>query len=313
MYWGVRDKRSIAQYRDNLLGVSRAIPAMLRLFGANGIHATWATVGFIFFKDADELRQHLPASLPTYGSANLSPYDYMADAPGLEADYHFAPALIEQIAATEGQEIATHTFSHYYCLEDGQTLAQFKDDIGAAIGVAARKGFSVKSLVFPRNQWNGQYLSALAELGVRCYRGNESNWMYKASNGDGQSRLQRAARLVDTYFNLSGHNTHALADCTREAPYNFAASRFLRPYSEKLGVLEGLRLRRIKNAMRDAAVNKRIFHLWWHPHNFGVNLQSNMAFLERVIAYQAVLRREHGMLSLNMGELCQLAGGADGQ
>ena len=50
LYWGVRDKLNIEQYGDNLLGVRKAIPEILRVFENSNIHATWATVGFLFFK-----------------------------------------------------------------------------------------------------------------------------------------------------------------------------------------------------------------------------------------------------------------------
>ena len=51
LYWGVRDKRSVGAYKDHLLGVQRAVPELLGLFEKNGVHATWATVGFLFFKN----------------------------------------------------------------------------------------------------------------------------------------------------------------------------------------------------------------------------------------------------------------------
>src|SRR5256885_2930105 len=50
------------------------------------------------------------------------------------------------------------------------------------------------------------------------------------------------------------------------------ASRFLRPVGNS-AVLERLRLQRITSAMETAARRRRLFHLWWHPHNFGVDLQ----------------------------------------
>ena len=49
LYWGVRDNWTIEQYKNNLEGVSNAIPEILKVFNENGIHATWATVGFFIF------------------------------------------------------------------------------------------------------------------------------------------------------------------------------------------------------------------------------------------------------------------------
>jgi hypothetical protein len=70
-----------------------------------------------------------------------------------------------------GQEIGTHTFSHYYCLEPGQQPEQFEDDLKAAIAVSKAKGIDTKSIVFPRNQYS-QFtsISAIATAYV-TYRG----------------------------------------------------------------------------------------------------------------------------------------------
>lgn len=313
MYWGIRDKRTIEQYKHNLEGVRQAVPEMLQMFSANDIHATWATVGCIFFNDADDLIKNIPELLPTYHREELSPYKYIEDTSELEAVYHFAPELIEHIQKYKGQEIGTHTFSHYYCLEEGQSLAQFEEDISSAIEISKRRGVTIKSLVFPRNQWNAEYLSTLNKLGVLCYRGNESSWIYNASDDEGQNKLQRAVRLIDAYLNLSGHNTYDLKSCIQKQPFNFPSSRFLRPYSNRLAFLEGLRLRRIKNAMEDAAKNNRIFHLWWHPHNFGINTQQNIDFLAKIVEHYNLLKKKYGMGSLNMGELCLLPEGVNGE
>lgn len=306
LYWGVRDKRRIEQYKGNLQGVRKAVPEILGVFDKYGIHATWATVGFLFFRNIDDLKTRLPKVVPTYKKGELSPYKYIDATSHFDAVYHFAPELIELIRNQVGQEIGTHTFSHYYCLEEGQSLAQFEADLAAAVALAREKGIAIKSLVFPRNQWKNEYLSSLDKFDILCYRGSESNWIYKVSDEAGQGALQRAFRLIDAYLNISGYNTYDLKHCARRRPFNFPASRFLRPYAARLQLLEGLRLSRIKRAMDDAARNKRMFHLWWHPHNFGANTSKNIEFLDRISVYFNSLRKEYGMTSLNMGELSNL-------
>ncbi|SAL86213.1 Polysaccharide deacetylase [Caballeronia choica] len=306
LYWGVRDKRTINEYGENLRGVRGAIPEMLRVFGDHDIHATWAVVGFLFCNDTAELKASFPAKLPTYERPGLSPYEYIHENASLDGLYHFAPELIKRLAGQSGQEIGTHTFSHFYCLENGQNLDQFEEDISAASRMAAAHGLSMKSLVFPRNQWNEKYLSSLPKFGVQCYRGNQTGRIYEASDAAGQGRVKRAVRLVDAYLNLSGHNTYTFDSCIPRAPFNFPASSFLRPYARKLAILEGLRLRRIKKAMTHAAVNKRLYHLWWHPHNFGKDVARNIEFLEKIAEHYRALNRTYGFRSLNMGELSQL-------
>jgi hypothetical protein len=313
LYWGVRDKIPLDHYRRHLHGVKQAVPAMLRVFQEYGIHATWAVLGFLHFHGIEELKKNLPHPLPRYRREELSPFKYMDETPDLDPACHFAPDLIATIKGREGQEIATHTFSHYYCLEEGQSLEHFEADLEAAVAAAAKRGIPTRSLVFPRNQWKADYLPSLAAKGVICYRGNEGSWIYRASDDEDQNIALRAFRLADAYLNLSGHHTWYPAGRLKEKPFNFPSSRFLRPYSPRLAFLDGLRARRIAKAMEHAAVNRQVFHLWWHPHNFGLHTAENIRFLADIFEYFKLLRAQYGMRSLNMGELAGLAGGADGR
>jgi peptidoglycan/xylan/chitin deacetylase (PgdA/CDA1 family) len=304
--WGVRDQQTLAQYGPHLLGVRQAVPAMLELFAEYGLHATWATVGLLFFRTKAELLAHLPAVQPQYADANLSPY-LALDAVGedeAQDPYHFGYSLIQQVRATPGQEIASHTFCHYYCLERGQTLEAFRADLQAFVHTAAEQNLELKSLVFPRNQYNANYLDACREAGITSYRGNEQSWIYKERSEEQQALYKRGARLLDAYVNLSGRHTANWADMARSSvPYNIPASRFLRPWSGRFKALEGLRLQRILNGMEQAARRGEVFHLWWHPHNFGQHLPENMAVLRRIAEHFQRLQARYGMQSLSMAEV----------
>lgn len=306
LYWGIRDLVTIEQYRKNLEGVRGAVQGMLDLFRDHGVHVTWATVGFLFFNDRADLVANLPDSEPTYAHEHLSPYPYIRDQDLAETAFHFGPDLIASIAGVHGQEIGSHTHSHYYCLEKGQTQDQFEADIRAAILVAKRRGFELRSLVFPRNMENPHYLPLLAELGIRCYRGNPSHWMYQPTDGILKKTWQRVLRLADAYLDVSGPSAYGFEVCGAHRPYDFPASRFLRPSSRRWPWLEALRLRRIKRAMTSAAKNNQIYHLWWHPHNFGADPEANLAFLHEILKHFEVLKTSHRMRSFNMGELCDL-------
>jgi hypothetical protein len=59
--------------------------------------------------------------------------------------------------------------------------------------------------------------------------------------------------------------------------------------------------------MRTAAVSNRILHLNWHPHNFGVHTEENIAFLRRVFEAYARYRDSHGMRSLAMADVAAIA------
>lgn len=308
LFWGMRDKRTIAGYGPNILGVREALPRMLEAFDAHGVKATFATVGLLFFERKEELMRGLPAIRPTYTNKDLSPYNGHIDGIGadeVEDPYHYGASLIRSIQQHPLHEIAGHTFSHYYCLEPGQTEAQFAADLAAAQRAARTFGIELKSFVFPRNQYNARYLGICKEHGIIAYRGNERSWLYQGRNKEEESRFRRALRLLDTWFDLSGKNTHPMPQAGAALPVDLPSSRFLRPYGARFAALDGLKLGRITRAMDHAAKTGTIFHLWWHPHNFGRDLERNMAFLHRVLDHYDQLRIAHGFESVTMGELAQ--------
>ena len=59
--------------------------------------------------------------------------------------------------------------------------------------------------------------------------------------------------------------------------------------------------------MRLAAVEKKIFHLWWHPHDFGLCTDENFAFLRKIMKAFVDCRDRHGMRSLTMAEAARAA------
>ena len=48
LFWGMLDVCPLEKYQDHVLGGRKAIPGLLALFQKYGIHATWATVGYLF-------------------------------------------------------------------------------------------------------------------------------------------------------------------------------------------------------------------------------------------------------------------------
>ena len=308
LFWGMRDKRTLETYGDRIRGVRKAIPAMLDAFDAHGVKATIATVGLLFFGDKKVLLSGIPSERPSYANANLSPYNGHIDTIGEDEKsdpYHYGSSLIDLIKRHPAHEIGGHTFSHYYCLERGQTEAQFAADLAAARTVAQANDIAIKSFVFPRNQYNERYLGICREQGITAYRGNETSWLYTARNREDESLFRRACRLLDTWFDLSGPNCHPIPGPASSVPLDFPSSRFLRPWNKRYALLDGLKLRRITKAMDHAARTGTIYHLWWHPHNFGADLERNMAFLGKVLGHYRKLNATQGFQSMTMGELAR--------
>jgi len=301
LFWGMQDGWQLSEYQDNVLGGRKAVPMMLELFQKHSIHATWATVGFQFAKDFAQLMPYLPpeALRPTYDDPALSSYRCFDSIGSSEADApcFYAHSLVQQIAAVPGQEIGSHTFSHYYCRESGQTTEQFRADIRAALAIGTDQGYQLTSMVLPRNQCEPDYTAVLTDEGFTAYRDEENDWIHEKVKF---RPLMRFLRLADVYLPLTGQGGYIPK--TENGIVNLVGSRMYKPYFKPLAFLEGLKLRRIKKQMLHAAKNGLTFHLWWHPHNVGVYTELHMQQLEEIFSYYDKLKETYGMRSLNMGE-----------
>lgn len=306
MMWGVIDLLTPEGYgQTNVAQVREVIPRMVELFEKYDVKATFAAVGMLMLDGVKEVQEAMPLVKPSYKNNKLSPYEngYIENIKEKDSNLYFAPDLIDYLKKSKNIEIGTHTFCHYYCDAEGQTVEQFEADLKVAIEVARTRGIALKSIIFPRNQVSKEYLTICAKLGIETYRGNPCKFFSKPKNVYEVWR-DRIGRLVDAYVNVGGKNSYSYEDIdTNEIPINIKASRFFRPYMTKLAFMEPLRIRRIKKEMEYAARNGEVYHLWWHPHNFGANMEANLKNLQKVLDFYVVLRERYYMLSLTMKDL----------
>ncbi len=308
LHWGVRDKYAVRdRYRQNLLGARRVVPKLLDLFEEFNIAATWATVGLLFARSRSELQAFTPKIKPSYENQRLSPYEEIVGEGEHDDPLHYAPSLIDRIRERPRQEIATHTFSHYYCRERGQTRDSFEADLASAIAIARKEGIRLTSIVFPRNQFTPEYEDVLINAGITCYRANQRARDGRSVPEYDPQRRRRIIRLADNYVDMRGPHVTSWGSLPQASGLcAIPASFFLRPYSRSSRRLEALRLTRIIRSMEVAALSKGVFHLWWHPHNFGVHTSQNLALLRQILEGFAAFRRGAGMRSLSMAEVANI-------
>lgn len=309
LLWGMRDHATMASYGDAIMGGRVAIPRLLEQFRAYDIRATWATVGLLFARNQAEMLDFAPQLRPGYRNASLDPYPQIAELVGEDetsAPQFFGRSLIDRIADAGGQEIGCHSYTHYFCMEPGQTAAQFKADIAANMAIAKAAGHTMKTLVFCRNQWRAEYVDAIGELGLIGFRGNPGGYLYKARPASENSQFVRALRLADGALPLVG-GTDFAAPQREHGVWNVPASRFLRPWQPKMAAYNALHVRRIKAEMTRAAKAGTHYHLWWHPHNMGRHTEGNFVQLEKLLAHFRILQDRHGMQSASMADMAEAA------
>ncbi len=280
-----------------------AFPKMVELFLQYEVHVTWAAVGMLYNQNAAEWRANQPKELPTYNDPKYSSYAWVAENGLMEPTdpYHFAPDLISLIENKPGFEIGTHTYCHYYCKEAGQTAAQFKADLKLAKEVAEKRGHQLKSLVFPRNQFNEDYLQVCYELGIEIVRSNPDCWYWDANLPE--SLAKKIFRTGDAYSGLLGAKVFSLDSIDiNQKPLCLPASRLYRAWTSKSNILNKLKLQRILGEMTFAAKTGGYYHLWWHPHNFGWHPDECLKELEQILQHYRFLHQKYGLQSLTMWE-----------
>jgi peptidoglycan/xylan/chitin deacetylase (PgdA/CDA1 family) len=300
LIWGIFDHVEISNKTEYFNNTISAIPKMLEVFQKNEINVTWATVGMLFNENWDEWMANIPKETPTYDREILNPYSYGEQHRKSGNDsFFFAPKLIKDIQSVKGQEIGTHTYSHYYCLEKGQTLPQFEADLQQAVKMASQCNIELKALVFPRNQFNRDYLEVCHRHKIETVRTNPDDWYWDTTKPD--TLFSKLARTGDAYLPL-GNKSYPWEKITNDTVVCQQASRFFRPQSS-IELLNKTRLQRIKSEIKQAAKNGNIYHLWWHPHNFGIDTTNALSSLKEIIDTYAHCRETYGMQSLTMTQL----------
>jgi len=303
--WGVFEKNIAFDKPYYFHNTRKVIPKLLALFEKYDVNVTWASVGMLFLQNKEEWLSHQPKHLPEYTNQNVSSYAWYTShfsKPELEK-LLFAPDLVKKITETKGQELGTHTYSHYYCLEQGQTVDDFNTDLSIAKKLAADININLRSLVFPRNQLNHEYLKVCWDHGITSVRSNPEVWYWKSDNKS--TLAKKIFRTGDAYGIVPGETFYGADKIikTPGLPIQIPASRFLRPYNDKYKILNKLRLSHIINEMTKAAEKKKFYHLWWHPHNFGFFPEESYADLEVILKHYAFLKNKFNMNSFTMSEI----------
>lgn len=308
--WGFHDKDiQKTGYINNVKGARESVLKTLKLFEKHQIHATWAIVGALFCRSKTELENLVNKEL-TYTESGHRLKDYLEEKIGLDEEddpLHFAPTLIEKISSSKDQEIGSHTFTHFYVMDEtNDPNALEKELIGMAVVCP-----EAESMVFPRNQSMRPAVEVLRKRGYTSYRGLQENALWKylvplKKENKILSKIRRLIRLSEVYLPLYGVFSYPIESAIEEGICNFRASAMFKPYFPKLAFLERLKINNIKRGMKIAAQKGHVYHLWWHPHNTGINYDLNFKQLDDICAYYNELAKKHKMISVSMKELASI-------
>ncbi|MBD0332888.1 MAG: polysaccharide deacetylase family protein [Chitinophagaceae bacterium] len=307
LHWGVFDKRDRQSRESCYRNTLKLVPQMLELFAKYNVHVTWATVGSMFADNQDEWELYKPAVLPDFVQNKYSAYQW-AEKNGMPDQYswaHFAPEEILSILQFPGQELGTHTFSHYYCTEQNREKESFRYDLQAAKKIASKFNSNPVSLIFPRNKFDKEHIKTCFEVGIKVVRRNPDPWFKQPAQNIGSKLLHTLVNKTDDYLRLGKwRSSYSLKDISVNTgePIILPSSRFFYPWQQGKNFANKLRLKRMIQELESAAMHKECYHLWWHPENFGDHPEQNLQDLKILLEHYKKCREQYGMKSWNMGE-----------
>ena len=306
LYWGIGDHIDYQNYREYFDNTLSTIPKILQVFRSYNINCTWATVGMLWNKNWILWEENKPLLLPEYKNLKLSNYNLSKkiNKKVVHERHFFALDLIEKIKNTPGQELATHTYGHYYSNEAIVNNKVLAADLERAHKMAQQTNIKLRSIVLPRNQFVEATLETLREQNILTVRSNPNVWYWKLSRQHKFS--SKIARLIDSYTSFFTIKSYPWKQLEFKGGLLLQpASRFLRPVTKKIILLDRLKINRIKKEMSYAAKNGELYHLWWHPHNFAVHPISALKELEEILEHFKYLEKRFGFRSYNMAGLLE--------
>jgi peptidoglycan/xylan/chitin deacetylase (PgdA/CDA1 family) len=254
--WGVWDKLTADELRLTETEERQVCADLIDLFDRYQVAATWAMVAALLDAKSSDKR------------------------PGSRSCW-YAPDIVDKLVrARAPHEIGSHSGRHvYFGSIDG---SQAREDLAFAADVHRTHSLAFESFVFPRNAVG--HLDALAQAGVRTFRGPDVGWPVQVHRFG--TTVGRAANLADKFLPLAPPSVRAER---RDGMVDIPGSMLLIGRNGlRRFVLPVLTRAKLAAGLRRAQVSGGVFHLWFHPSNFYHRREEQLAtvawFLEHAAA-----------------------------
>lgn len=245
---------------------------LVEVFERHSTRATWAVVGRLVERDGgfDGLR-------------------------GSPEGWH-APDIVEAIEKSSiRHDIGSHGYAHPYF--HSLPRADVRIDLERARAAQLRRGHTMTSFVFPRNQV--AHLDLLAEFGVKVFRSIDQG-LLRAT----EAVAPRARPLVNLLEKALAAPVPTVRPLRREFGLIELPSSLLlmsRGGIRSLVRPQAMR-RKLLGGLRRAASKKEVFHLWFHPSNFYREEDLQFELLEATLTEARRLERAGDVKTMTMSD-----------
>jgi peptidoglycan/xylan/chitin deacetylase (PgdA/CDA1 family) len=292
LIWGSFDKYTPTEFAKRYPDVRRVIAQILQLLERHEVPATWAVVGHLYLREcARDVRGRAHPELASPRQRWRRGDWYEADpSTDLNRDpLWYGPDLLDAIQSSRiTHEIGCHSFSHLLYGDPDLTRGAVDADLDACIRLAAERGISLRSFVFPRNV-EGHHEALLAH-GFVAYRGRDPLWQARLPGA-----LERAGHLADQLLGLPP----PVSTPSEKLPglWNVPGSALLiHRDGPRRAITMAARLRKVRSGIERAATSGQTFHLWTHPFNLAGDPRYMLETLDRTL-HLVVQARDRGELA----------------
>ena len=282
-------------------GTVRELIALLEEYE---IPATWAMVGHLFLASCErgqDGRAHPEIARPRYDWYARDWFDADPCTNRARDPLWYGDDVLDLVQGTRTrQEIACHSFSHLVYGDRGCFKEAAAADLRACVAVAEKRGIKLRSFVFPRNREGHHDL--LREHGFIAFRGEEPTWWRD---------LPGAAKRAGHLFDQAAARRPPVVEPAEKLPglWNLPGSLLLlHRHGVRRYIPFAVRQRRISLGLTEAVRQRRLFHLWFHPHNLSFDRAGLFAVLRSGFREAARLR-DRGLLDIRtMGDFAEELG-----
>ena len=295
--WGTLDwdQRGVGGTSRDGQTERETIRRLLDMMDEFGIVATWGITGHLFFDQCEECDVCPVMDLKGKDTSwdqiwkNQDPKWYGAD-------------IVDTLLSRDsGHEIAFHGYTHR--LFNKLTRDEARFEIHEWLRLGARKGIVPRTVIFPQGRI--AHLDLFHEAGFICYRGNDVK--HPALSIPFFGKLLNRINLVLSILTPQVYDIQA----NQRGLVNVPSSQWLFRTDRRIELsldwlnLHNLRFLRTLKAIKKAAEDKKIIHLFAHPHEF--RTEKDFEKLRYIFGRFAKYAKEGRLQSVTMAGLAKRA------
>ena len=269
------------------------IQRLLNMMDEFGIVATWAITGHLFYEKCEEC--NICPIMDLKGKDNR--FDQIW---GTHNPMWYGADVVETLKSRDSRhEIAFHGYTHR--LFDRLSKDEARFEIQEWLKLAKRKNIVPQTVIFPQGKID--HLDLFQEAGFICYRGKEV--MQPVLSIPLLGKVLNRINLVLSILTPQGYEVkidpHGLVNIP-SSQWLFRTNRRIETILDSLN-FHTFRLQPTIKSIERAAEEKKVVHLWAHPHEFRTEKDfEKLRFVFERFAEQAKAGR---LQAITMADLAQ--------